>query len=95
MTLKTRTDFARRPPPPPPTATMLAGAGDEGDPRDQTGIARLREKWPNPDHLYFGGWAGLIPGDSYLSAARRVLKALAELERQKASEPAKEEMDQS
>jgi len=48
------------------------------------GLASEMER-PISGELYFGGYAGLLPGDSYLSAARRVLKELAELEEQKQS----------
>ena|ERR1700722_20441552 len=37
---------------------------------------------PISENVYFGGYAGPLPGDSYLSAARRVLKNLKELEEQ-------------
>jgi hypothetical protein len=44
---------------------------------------------PITGELYFGGYAGLRPNESFLAAARRVLKELAELE--KAARAAKEQ----
>jgi hypothetical protein len=51
------------------------------------GLASEMER-PISGELYFGGYAGLLPGDSYASAAKRSLRELAELEQLKQSRTA-------
>jgi hypothetical protein len=62
-----------------------------GDSKSASHPERLHGGIDEPDrpieehYPHFHGWSGMLPGDTYLSAAQRVLKELRELEQYKAA----------